>query len=139
MSNLFIVQCKLEQEPSKHNCDTTRQRGRIPGNHTTRHRTTLLALTNPLRSTPGWYSQGLGCFFALQQHPVQALMELSDHISQQGQCSQQSRTGQSWWPRAQRPTIKTKACCVVGSLESREEPSLHINLFETQKLAASIC
>lgn len=137
MSNLFSVQCKLEREPGKQDCDATktRQRGRIPSNHTTRHQT-LLALTNPWRSTPGWEQPGIGPF-ALQRHPVQALMELTDHISQQGRCSQQSRTGQSWWPGAQRPTIKTKARCVAGSLESREEPSLHINLFQTQKLASS--
>ncbi len=61
MSNLFNVQCKLEQEPGKQVCDTTttRQRGRIPSNHTQRHQT-LRALTNPGRSTPGWYIQGLG-------------------------------------------------------------------------------
>lgn len=77
--------------------------------------------------------------FGLQRHPRPALMELPDHISQQGQFNQQSRTGQSWQPKVQRPTTKTKACCVVGCLDSREEPSLYINLFQTHKSASSIC
>lgn len=44
---------------------------------------------------------------------VQALMELTDHISQQGRRSQQSRTGQSWWPTAQRPVQRDQSslCC----------------------------
>lgn len=77
--------------------------------------------------------------FGLQRHPHPALMELPDHISQQGQSNHQSRTGQSWRPKVQRPTTKTKACWVVGSLDSREEPSLYINLFQTHKSALSIC
>ncbi len=61
MSNMLNATCKPKLEPGKQVSDstTTRQRGRIPSNHTTRHQT-LLAPTNPWRTTPGWYSQGLG-------------------------------------------------------------------------------
>lgn len=79
----------------------------------------LLAPTNPWRSTPGWHGSGLARLVSDgAPPPVQAQMGLTDHISQQGQCSQRSRTRQSWWPRAQRPTIETKARCDVGSSES---------------------
>lgn len=70
---------------------------------------------------------------AARDWSVKTLMELTDHISQQpNEASQPSRTGPSWWPWAQRPTIKTRACCAAGSAVSREEPSLHKPLLERE-------
>lgn len=141
MSNLFNVQCELVREPGKQGCDTTttRQRGRIPNSRT--NGASDSPPSNQSLEISSWVVQPRIGPFGLQQHPVQALMELTDHISQQGQCSQQSRTRQSWWPRAQRPTIKPIACCAVGIWESRqskEEPSLQTSFQCTTKLQKSV-
>lgn len=104
--------CKQECDPT-----TARQHGRVQSVDVRGHQTLLAR---------DW---------ALKQHPVQALMELNDRISQRGGGDAASR-GERDRAGGPRPDEK-KNTKHTGLLAASEDPSLSINLFQTQMIAAS--